>query len=188
MKKVLFVNSCIRPCSRTFLLAQAVLKKLDSSIEEVNLMHENIPFLNLEHIVNRNNLISAQDFSSPLLQYAVQFASADEIVIAAPYWDLAFPSILKIYLEHVTVAGITFQYSKEGIPMGLCKANRLIYITTAGGPIAGHNFGYDYIKTLANSFYGIPEVLHFAAENLDVNGADVNGILQKAIKKINSSI
>ena len=188
MKKILFVNACVRPCSRTYLLAQEILNKLNGQIEKVNLAREQLPPLDLELLEKRDRLISSGGFSDPLFRYAAQFASADEIVIAAPYWDLAFPSILRIYLEHVTVVGVTFQYSPEGIPLGLCKARRIIYATTAGGPIADRNLGYDYIKALSDAFYGIPEVLCFQAEGLDIQGADVNRILQDAAARIKETL
>lgn len=185
MKKILFINACIRPHSRTCLLAQKALEKLDGQISEVKLCNEDIPPLNWEQLEERDRLISAKDFSAPMFKYANQFATADDIVIAAPYWDLAFPSILRIYFEHITIAGLTFTYSLNGIPVGLCKANRLIYITTAGGPIENRNLGYDYIKTLANTFYGISDVVCFTAENLDIEGADIDSIMGKAIAEIN---
>ena len=188
MKKILFVNACVRPCSRTCLLAQEVLKKLNGQIEEVHLGHEQLSPLDLELLEKRNQLISSKNFSDPLFRYAAQFAAADEIVIAAPYWELAFPSILRIYLEHVTVVGVTFQYSPDGIPLGLCKAKRIIYVTTAGGPIADRNLGYDYVKALSDAFYSIPEVLCFQAENLDIQGADVNGILEDAVLRIKEAL
>ena len=36
------------------------------------------------------------------------------IVIAAPYWDLSFPAVLKTYLEQINVLGVTFDYSDDG--------------------------------------------------------------------------
>ncbi|MGI6008321.1 MAG: NAD(P)H-dependent oxidoreductase [Ruminococcus sp.] len=186
MKKILFVNACARAESRTRMLAQEVLKKLNGKTEEINLFEEGILPLNRETLQKRNRLLLEADFSNSMFCYARQFAAADEIVIAAPYWDLAFPSALRVYLEHVTVTGITFKYSPEGIPVGLCRAGRIIYVTTAGGPILNQNLGYDYMKALADTFYGIPDVLCFKAENLDVVGADVNGILQEAIQEIES--
>ena len=71
-----------------------------------------------------------------------QVVAADVIVMAAPYWDLAFPTKIRAYLEEITVSGITFRYGADGIPLGLCQAKRLIYVTTAGGPII-QNFGFD---------------------------------------------
>ncbi|MGI6011800.1 MAG: NAD(P)H-dependent oxidoreductase [Ruminococcus sp.] len=186
MEKVLFVNACAREESRTRMLAQEVLKKLGKETEEVNLFKEEILPLNQESLKKRNRLLLETDFSASMFRYARQFAAANEIVIAAPYWDLAFPSVLRVYLEHVTVTGLTFKYSPEGIPVGLCQARRIIYVTTAGGPILDQNLGYDYVKALAGTFYGIPEVLCFKAENLDIVGADVEGILQEAIWGIRS--
>lgn len=98
MKKILFINACIRPDSRTFLLAQEVLKRLDGTTEEVNLCHESIRPLDWEQLKKRDGLIAQGNYSGPLFRYANQFISADEILIAAPYWDLAFPSALRVYL------------------------------------------------------------------------------------------
>lgn len=184
MRKILFIDTCARPDSRTNYLAQEVLKKLDGTTERVNLFQEKIPSLDLELLEKRNRLLQERNFSDPMFRYAGQFAAADDIVIAAPYWDLAFPSVLRVYLEHVTVTGVTFQYTPEGIPEGLCHAKRIIYVTTAGGPVGNQNLGYDYVKALAGTFYGIPEVLCFKAENLDIVGADVDGILQDAVRDI----
>lgn len=187
MKKILFINACIRPDSRTFLLAQEVLKRLDGKTEEVNLCHESIRPLDWEQLKKRDGLIAQGNYSGPLFRYANQFISADEILIAAPYWDLAFPSALRVYLEHITITGLTFRYSPQGIPTGLCNADRLIYVTTAGGPIADQPHGYGYIKDLATTFYGIPNVMCFKAENLDIAGADVNGIIKKAVNDIKAA-
>lgn len=183
MKKVLFVNGCVREDSRTLVLVQKVLERLGGAVSEVRLCTENIAPMSFSDAEERGRLVKMQDFSSPLLKYAVQFSQADEIVIAAPYWDLLFPAIVRIYLEHVNVTGVTFKYSPEGIPVGLCKAKRLIYVTTAGGPIV-KNMGFDYVKALAESFWGIPETLCFTAENLDIVGADIDGIMEKAVKEI----
>lgn len=186
MNNTLFINACARPDSRTNFLAQHILKKIKGNINTLDLYSENIPPLDYEQLKTRDECIAAGDFSSPLFKYAKEFASADTIVMAAPYWDLAFPSVLRIYLEHVTISGVTFKYSPEGIPLGLCKAKRLIYVTTSGGPIV-KNLGYEYVKALSDSFYGIPDVKCFKAENLDIIGADIKNILQEAIENIEAT-
>ena len=180
MKNVLFIDACARPDSRTRFLAEKVLAKLGEQTEEVNLYSEKLLPLTYEQLEERNRLIAAGDFSAPLFQFACQFAEADEIVIAAPYWDLSFPSVLRVYLEHTTVTGLTFRYSKTGVPIGLCQAKRLIYVTTAGGPIGDRNFGFDYVEALAKTFYGIPQVLCFQAENLDIWGANAAKEIQNS--------
>ena len=111
----------------------------------------------------------------------------DTIVIAAPYWDLAFPAKVRAYLEEITVSGITFQYGPNGIPQGLCKADKLIYVMTAGGPVY-QNFGFDYVKSLAQNFYGIPNIHLVKAEGLDIWGADPGRILEQAKQDIPSML
>ncbi|MBR1945024.1 MAG: hypothetical protein IJ846_01855 [Alphaproteobacteria bacterium] len=44
--------------------------------------------------------------------------------------------------------------------------------------------GFGYIKSLAQNFYGIREVSCVKAENLDLVGADVEGILRAAENQI----
>ena len=134
--KILFINSCARDSSRTAELSRHLLDNLDGEITEVNLYKENILPLDENDLKKRN----LHDYSDEDYKYAKQFQSADAIVIAAPFWDLSFPSVLKIYLENITVSGITFEYSKEGIPVGKCNAKKLYYITTSGGYIGNNNF------------------------------------------------
>ena len=153
-------------------------KRNVNEIVQVNLNEENIPPLDRELLEKRESLLKSGNISDPMFLYAKQFAGADEIVIAAPFWDLSFPAILKAYMEQITVSGITFEYV-NGRPNGLCKAKRLIYVTTSGGPIFV-DFGYEYIKALAKNFYGIGETKAYRAMNLDVNMIAAEDVLKKA--------
>ena len=184
MEKILFINSCVRENSRTLELARCILDKLNGEIFEIKLEQENLKPLDGKMLEKRDQLVSKNKFSDKMFRYAKEFAAADTIVIAAPYWDLAFPALLKIYLEQITVCGITFRYAK-GVPQGMCRAKRLIYVTTAGGTIYD-NFGFEYVKALAQKLYGIDEVLFFKAENLDIDGNDVNNLMDKAKNRIDT--
>lgn len=175
---ILFVNACVRKGSRTLVLAKDVLSKMQGEITEIELTKENLAPLNRISLEERERLLALGETDVPMLQYAKQFAEADEIVIAAPFWDLSFPAILKIYIEQITVAGITFEY-KNGCPKGLCKAKRLTYVTTAGGEIFC-DFGYTYIKALANTLFGIQDTIAYRATNLDVQGISAEKLLQEA--------
>ena len=179
MEKILFVNACIKPDSRTLMLAKHVLGALTGEVEEVKLYDQELLPLTLKELEVRDSAAKSRDFSDELFKLPRQFAGADVIVIAAPYWDLMFPAVVKNYLEKITVSGLTFTYGQNGIPCGLCRAKKLIYVTTAGGPILC-NFGYDYIAALAREFYGIQETSCVKAEGLDVYGADVCAILEEA--------
>ena len=180
---ILFVNGCVRENSRTLELARAVLDRETDAIEEVCLYPGGPEGLDAQKLSLRDELLAAKDFGHPMLRWARQFAEADAIVIAAPYWDLAFPAKVRAYLEEVTVSGITFRYGENGIPQGLCRAKRLIYVTTAGGPIF-QNYGFEYIKALAQGFYGIPNVSIVKAEALDIRGANPDAIMAEAKAEI----
>lgn len=180
---ILLINACVRKASRTKRLADRFLSEKKQSVTEINLADIEYPKVDEEFLIKRDSLIAKGGFDNPMFVLARQFASADEIVIAAPFWDLSFPSILKQYFEQINVVGITFRYTPEGIPQGLCKAKKLTYITTAGGDFFPEEFGFGYVKALAENFYGISNVRLIKATGLDVDGADTEKILNSAFTK-----
>ena len=182
---ILFVNGCVRENSRTLELAKAVLEREHGDIQEVTLYPDGPEGLDAGKLRQRDELLAKKEYDHPMFRWARQFAAADTIVLAAPYWDLAFPTKVRAYLEEVTVSGITFQYGPGGIPQGLCRAKRLIYVTTAGGPIFA-NFGFEYVKAMAQGFYGIEHVSLVKAEGLDIWGADTEGIVARAKAEISA--
>ena len=179
-RPILFINACVRKASRTRRLAEKLLLKLDRPYEEVRLDRLKLPPVNEEYLRLRDRLIAETDFKNSMFDLARQFAEAETIVIAAPYWDLSFPASLKQYLELVNVVGISFRYTEEGIPVGLCRADRLFYVTTAGGAFVPEEFGFGYVKALAQGFYGIPDVRLIRAAGLDIDGADAEAIMRAA--------
>lgn len=184
---ILYIDASVRPDSRTKRLAHHFfegIEELDANVKELYLSNECIPPLNRESLEHRTRLSEEQNFDEPIFHYAKEYAAADMVVIAAPYWDLSFPATLKTYIEAINVVGVTFIYSVEGKPVGLCNAKKLVYITTSGGKIVSDEFGYGYIKELAQKFHGIKDVEYIKAEELDIIGADVEDIIQKAEKKI----
>lgn len=181
---VLFVNACARPQSRTLVLAKKAVQKISDDCEILNLFEEDITPLDYDKLLKREEFTEKADFSDTMFRFAKQFAAADEIIIAAPYWDLSFPAIFKCYTESICVNGLTFMYNEQGIPKGLCNAKRLIYITTAGGFIPENNYGYDYVKQLCTDFFGIENTVCIKAEGLDINGADVYEIMKTAEDEI----
>ena len=180
-RSILFVNACVRKESRTRQLAGKLLSKLDKPFEEIRLEEITFPTSNEEYLNKRDQLISKGDLQNPLFDLARQFSKAETIVIAAPYWDLSFPATVKQYLELINVVGITFKYSAEGIPVGLCKAGRLFYVSTAGGTYVPDTFGFGYVKALAENYYGIQYVRKIEAVGLDIDGADANAIMADAM-------
>ena len=186
MEQILFINACPREGSRTLELARHLLSKMEGSVEELTIFEENLLPLNGKTLALRDKMTANQNFDHPIFKYAKQFAKADTIVLAAPFWDLSFPSAVKIWLEYVMAKEITFRYTEEGFPCGLCKAKKLFYVSTAGGPVLPAHMGFSYVDGLAKSYFGIPETVLFSAENLDVVGADTAAILTKAKEEIDN--
>ena len=183
MKNILYVNSTVGKNSRTDELARHLLKQIKGNITEVKLENEHIEPLNTETLNERNEILKNCDYQNEKLKYARQFASADTVVISAPFWDLSIPAMLKSYIENITVTNVTFKYGKDGRPIGLCKANELYFVSTAGGKFIP-SFGYDYIQGLSKGLLGIPKTELIYAERLDIIGADVPTIMETAKKDI----
>ena len=157
IKNILYIDSCVRQNSRTRRLAHHLLGKLEGRITTINLDEKRLSPHTCISLPERDSLISVCDFSSEYFNTAKEFANADTIVIAAPYWDMSFPASLKIYIENIMVQGITFGYTEDG---------------------------YEYIKGLANIYWGIEKTHIFQAESLDIVGADVEAILAKTMHEI----
>ena len=186
MKRLLFVDACVRraeSCTRR--LAQALLDGCtgpDVQCETVDLSTLDLRPLDAETLDLRNRLLAEHALDHPLFAPARQFALADAVLVAAPFWDLSFPSVLRVYLERLCVTGLTFHYSPEGIPIGDCKAGRLVLVTTRGGytgPQGSPDLACPYLTSLA-ALFGIPRFDCLAAEGLDIVGNDPEAILRQA--------
>lgn len=183
-KPVLYINACVRKESRTRRLAEKLLQRLNRPYEEIRLAETAFPRLDEAYLTERDRLVSAGDVQNEMFGLARQFAQSETILIAAPYWDLSFPAALKQYLEQINVVGITFRYSDDGFPAGLCRAKRLFYVTTAGGCCVPEEFGFGYVKALARNFYGIQDVRLISAAGLDIAGADPEAVLRSREEEI----
>ena len=183
-ENILFINSCVRADSRTLELSRHLLKNLKGDVTEVNLYKENILPLNGEGLQKRE----LHDYSGEEFKFAKEFRDADIIIVAAPFWDLSFPSVLKVYFENITVSGLTFEYADKGRTVGKCNAKKLCYVTTSGGYIGENNFGFEYVSALAKNFFGIEDVSFYSAEGLDISGADVKAIMEKAKNEMGKGV
>lgn len=183
---VLYINACVRENSRTNELAQYFLQKLGGEFTQVTPHTLFLPTFDGQFYAQREADCANNDFSRQIYSHAKQFRQAELIVVAAPYWDLSFPAELKQYFEHINVRGLTFDYSPQGVPVSLCKARELIYITTAGGEISSEQYGYGYINAFVQTFFGVQRSTLFKAECLDIYGADTWEILERAKREIDT--
>lgn len=183
MQSVLFINGCVRgKNSRTLKIARTYLETLAAN-EDINLTERNLMQDNL-HFLSEDDFDPATGEPKPFdTFYAQEFARADQIIIAAPYWEFLFPAVVSCYLERTSVAGITFRYTEQGSE-GLCKATLLTYIYSAGAYLVPEDkICEDYLKRLS-SLYGIPEFSVIRAEGLDVDPALADVIVDEVCRKV----
>lgn len=181
---LLYLNACVRSDSRTKRLADRLVSLRGEPVIELPLAELSFPVVDEAFLRERDRLLAEGKTDDPMFAPARMFAAADEIVIAAPYWDLSFPAALKAYLEQINVVGVTFCYTTEGVPEGLCRAKHLYYVTTAGGDVVPESYGFGYVEALAKNFYGIRDVRLIKVTGLDLVGADVEQILRAAESEI----
>lgn len=178
----LFINACVREDSRTVILARRLLGYIKDDITELDLASMDLQPMTADRLAERDEALHSGNFDADILKYARQFADADTVVIAAPFWDLSIPTLLKCYIENITASGVTFDYAETGYK-GLCRAKKLYFVTTSGG-FRDPDFGYNYVSALAKEFYGIPETVCYAAEGIDLIGADIDAILARTLAEI----
>ena len=119
MKKLIFIDACMRAGSRTRRLATPIIAELGKrySVEAVDLTKNIYPVADNYTLEDRNQGVVPEEH----VDLAKRIAAADRIVIAAPFWDMSFPSALKVFFENMSLFGITFD-SNEKECYGLCKA------------------------------------------------------------------
>ena len=181
---LLYIDACARENSRTRRLSDHLLVVLDAPCTRLSLTGRDFPPADEAFLAKRDRLIAEGRTDDPLFDLARQFARADEIIVAAPFWDLSFPAALKAYFEQINVVSITFRYTPEGVPVGLCRAKSLYYVTTAGGTFFPAQYGFGYVEALAKGFYGIKNVELIEAAGLDIQGAPVERILRDCEEEI----
>lgn len=185
MGYLLFLDCCARgEKSRTLRLCRRFMEKMKEKEPELEirvrrLCEEGITALDGETLEVRDRLVTEQDWQNEMFTYAREFAGAGHILVGAPYWDLSFPSCLKNYIEQISVNGLLFTYVEDR-SVGLCKAGKMTYISTAGGfiPEGGH-MGELYMKQICD-FYGIEHFSVIRVLGLDILGVDVEAKLKEA--------
>ena len=187
--QVLLIDACPRPqgASRSRRLGEAFLDALlaqhpELQLEVLRLDEMQLAPLTGEAEARRSQLIDAGRLDENMFAPARSFASAELIVICAPYWDFAFPACLKALIEHVCVRTLTFTYVNDR-PVGLCRAENLVYLTSAGGFIGENNWGGDYLRAVTGQLLGVKRFHQISAEGLDVLGAEPEAILENAMER-----
>ncbi|MEQ9859989.1 FMN-dependent NADH-azoreductase [Pectobacterium cacticida] len=111
-----------------------------------------------------------------------ELLAADTIVIGAPMYNLAIPSGLKAWIDHIARAGRTFQYNAVD-PEGLVRGKKVIVFVSTGGdfsqpPANKKDFVTPYMRAML-AFLGMTDVTFIVASGVAMGDA----ALTRAIKQ-----
>jgi FMN-dependent NADH-azoreductase len=100
--------------------------------------------------------------------------AADIIVIGAPMYNFTVPSQLKAWIDRILIAGKTFKYNEQGMPVGLLPATKKVFIASTrggqyskGAPAAPLDHQETFLQT-ALSFIGLTDITFIRAEGVAV--------------------
>lgn len=184
MEKLLYIDSCIRAeVSRTKKIATPIINKLKEryDVETLVINDLNLTIVKKDLVNKRTNGIIDEE----VLSWANKVSKADRIVIAAPFWDMSIPAVLKSFIELCSIINVTFA-SDDKTCFGICNCKKLLYITTRGMNIKTNSEldqATPYLKAMSY-LWGLGEVSVVSAYNLDYsNEEEVNNKIKKAINE-----
>lgn len=194
MKKVLYIKANPKRVqdSYSLQLAEEFVNRFKDNNKNVEIVELDLYKEDLNHVdMERLGLIFSQE-ENKLSKYADDFVQFDKYIISSPMWNLSIPSILKAYIDHISVAGKTFKYTEKG-PLGLLNDKKAIHITARGGlysegPGADYEMGDRYLKTIFG-FFGISDFETIAFENTaSLNQEDVEKNFLAAVENLDNYI
>ena len=174
MKKLVVINACVRERdSRTLRIAEPVITALSGRYD---VLRYDLP--RMEGIVPLTpELFAARgrgEIPSWVMEAAKAIAGADRILIAAPFWDMGIPALLKCFLEQTSLFDVTFTDNGTTC-IGLCKAAKVLFVTTRGMDIPTgdpREQATPYLKALG-SLWNLGELTTIAAWNMDYSSPAV---------------
>ena len=120
MKSLVVIDACVRQSeSRTLRIAAPLIEALSRryTVTRFRLPEMDIVPLTPALYAGRGN----GEIPSWAADAARAIADADRILIAAPFWDMSFPAVLKCFFEQTSLFDITFTDNGTTC-VGLCKA------------------------------------------------------------------
>ena len=167
MKRLVVIDACIRgEESRTRRIAAPIVEALAQRYEITRFDLTEMP---MEPLTPRTYAERANGIVPEWALVAARaIAAADRILVAAPFWDMSFPAVLKTFFEHVSLFDVMFTDNGRSC-VGLCKCEKVMYVTTRGMNIPtgdAREQGSTYLHALSE-LWDLGIVLTVAAWNLD---------------------
>lgn len=195
MNKVLRIDSSLfGDASVSKQLAGELLEQLRQQhthfeIQQRDLVEQPLPHLDGAFL---SALGSEKEVRSEQQQQQVELADrlinevqqADTLIIGAPMYNFAIPSVLKSWFDYIARAGTTFRYGENG-PEGLLKDKQAYVITSRGGIHKDQQSDtmVPYLRTMLG-FVGIEQVEFIYAEGLNMGNGQREAGLASARKQI----
>ncbi len=116
-----------------------------------------------------------------------EFLAADVVVIGVPMYNFGIPSQLKSWIDHLAIAGKTFQYSEAGV-QGLAGGKRIVLASSRGGyygpdsPAASVQHQESYLRSFFG-FIGVKDIETVGAEGVNISPEHKQTALDAAIAK-----
>jgi FMN-dependent NADH-azoreductase len=115
--------------------------------------------------------------------YTSQFVNVDRVVVANPLWNLQVPTRLKAWIDTISVAGQTFEYTADGVAVGLVRGKRVVHIQTSGGVFGGLDPASAYLRTIF-TFLGVEDYQEIYAEGMDHDPEHAAEIVAAALARV----
>ena len=98
LKSLLYIDACVRDEeSRTKRVAEPIMEKLAKKYDVTKFVLNELPL----DVVKKPLLAKRQtgDIPQEVMSWAEAVRDADRIVIAAPFWNMGIPAVLKTFFE-----------------------------------------------------------------------------------------
>lgn len=119
-----------------------------------------------------------------------ELIAADVLVIGSPMYNFTIPSTLKAWIDHVAIAGQTFQYTPNG-PKGMLTGKAYLALSSGGvysqGPFAAVEHLATYLIAILG-FLGIGDVEVVRAEGVAYGPEQDKAAMTSARERIGALI
>jgi len=186
--KVLYIKASPKPKdeSASHRIAEVFIEEYIKNNPKDDVVELNLHDKGCRHI-DYEILCDSFERKGVMVETANEFIKYDKYIISSPMWNLSIPAILKAYIDLITVKGITFKYSKLGLPIGLAKGKKTVYLGSRGGgypfPLSLIAFDMRYIKYIFR-FIGIKNFKSFILENVDKSPEKTKQNFEKNLEKV----
>ncbi len=195
MKLLHLDSSLLGDASASRQLSRAIVERLQRDLPGLEAIYRDLDAAPLPHLTGAdlaagrqpaNGLDEAASAVAKTNAAVLQeFLDADIVVVGAPMYNLGVPSVLKAWIDRISIAGVTFRYTEKG-PEGLAGGKRVVIASTRGGlyaegsPGAALDFQETYLRTVF-AFLGVTDVQVVRAEGLALGPEQRHASLQVAL-------